>query len=317
MEHRAIPVALFNLQLRLHSLFCGAHRGESRAHGQTPSALAVLLRTPWRTSRLTIDQSVSMHWPCWSFYFCWCTRVHASMENLSRALRACALEQAVIALNLWVKASVVDGANARAHPLAQLHKQEPTRLRACMRAHARVHTRRRTQTHGDTRRHTHTHMSARAHTHTYTHTPAHRSVSELRCACDASEESAVGVHDVRHAAVVQVCVRAQVRASRSKEHIAVQPTSMSKGELTFVPSKMCICTNVSMSTVLTARSSGHRSTTQPRTPRPGPSLWWMCMMLKPLTLTPSRVMLLFGGPVWPYHFLSPFGPRATRWTFFQ
>lgn len=169
MEHRAIPVALFNLQLRLHSLFCGAHRGESRAHGQTPSALAVLLRTPWRTSRLTIDQSVSMYWPCWSFHFCWCTHVHASMENLSRALRACALEQAVIALNLWVKASVVDGANARAHPLAQLHKQEPTRLRACMRAHARVHTRRRTQTHGDTRRHTHTHMSARAHTRTHTH----------------------------------------------------------------------------------------------------------------------------------------------------
>ena len=157
MEHRAIPVALFNLQLRLHSLFCGAHRGESRAHGQTPSALAVLLRTPWRTSRLTIDQSVSMHWPCWSFYFCWCTRVHASMENLSRALRACALEQAVIALNLWVKASVVDGANARAHPLAHspnctsTHPRThvPASLHACVRA--RVHTRRRTQTHADTR----------------------------------------------------------------------------------------------------------------------------------------------------------------------
>ena len=172
MEHRAIPVALFNLQLRLHSLFRGAHRGESRAHGQTPSALAVLLRTPWRTSRLTIDQSVSMYWPCWSFHFCWCTRVHASVENLSRALRACALEQAVIALNLWVKASVVDGANARAHPLAQLHKHAPTHPRSCGLACMRARTRAHTQTHADARRHTHTHMSARAHTHvhTYTHT---------------------------------------------------------------------------------------------------------------------------------------------------
>ena len=79
------------------------------------------------------------------------------MENLSRALRACALEQAVIALNLWVKASVVDGANARAHPLTHspnctsTHPRThvPASLHACVRA--RVHTRRRTQTHADTR----------------------------------------------------------------------------------------------------------------------------------------------------------------------
>ena len=184
-------------------------------------------------------------------------------------------------------------------------------MHACAHACTHADARRRTQTHA------HAHERARAHTHTYTHTPAHRSVSELRCACDASEESAVGVHDVRHAAVVQVCVRAQVLASRSKEHIAVQPTSVPKGELIFVPSKMCICTNVSMSTVPTARSSGHRSITQPRTPRPGPSLWLMSMMSRPLTLTPSRLMLLFGGPFWHYRFLRPFGPRATRWTFFQ
>ena len=168
-------MALFNLQLRLHSFFRRAHRGESHAHGQTPSALAVLLRTPWRTSRLTIDQSVSMYWPCWSFHFCCCTRVHASMENLSRALRACALEQAVIALNLWVKASVVDGANARAHPLAHSpnctsthpRTHAPTLLRACMHAcaHACTHAdaRRRTQTHA------HAHQRARAHTRAHIH----------------------------------------------------------------------------------------------------------------------------------------------------